>query len=133
MTRFQVLPSTFSSTTDYTILQSLSDGSESLGLPSRLSASWRKFRHSSTHLSGLVADVSIIPAMNTTAAISDILMDEYLSPEDRDARAKGLALVARFEHLVETDEGFRRWLQAGLDQVQAGQVYAFDMDSMGKK
>jgi hypothetical protein len=113
-------------TSDYTILQPLGEGSESLEFSSKLSASWRKFSHSSTHVSGVVADVGFIPAMNTTTAISDVLMDELLSPEDKEARAKGLALVARFEYLIETDEGFRRWLQTGLDQAEAGEVFAFD-------
>jgi uncharacterized phage-associated protein len=55
-------------------------------------------------------------------------MDEHLSKEDREAREKGLRLVARLEHLAQTDSGFRRWLQVGFDQVEAGQVVAVGED-----
>ncbi len=46
----------------------------------------------------------------------NILPDEELSPEDLAARKKGLALVARIEQLMQTDEGFRDWFQEGIDQ-----------------
>jgi len=54
-----------------------------------------------------------------------ILMNKNLSAEDRGSRDKGLQLVARFENLVQTDEGFRRWLQVGFDQIASGQVVIF--------
>ena len=55
-------------------------------------------------------------------------MNEKITAEDREARDKGLQLVVRLENLAKTDEGFRRWLQVGFDQVEAGQVVAFDGD-----
>src|SRR5258708_4927416 len=56
----------------------------------------------------------------------NILPDEELSPEDLAARKKGLALVARIEQLMQTDEGFRDWFQEGIDQIEAGQFVIFD-------
>lgn len=55
-------------------------------------------------------------------------MDEKMSAEDREAREKGLKLVARLERLAQTNEGFRRWLRVGFDQVEAGQVVAVGED-----
>lgn len=45
-----------------------------------------------------------------------------LTPEQQEAREKGLQLVARIEHLYQTDEGFRRWYHAGIDDIEAGRV-----------
>ena len=60
-------------------------------------------------------------------------MEETLSPQERELRGKGLALVARLERLVksDTEQGFRflAWLQIGLDQVEAGQVIEMPMDT----
>jgi uncharacterized phage-associated protein len=56
------------------------------------------------------------------------LMDEKMSAEDKEARDKGLQLVTRLERLAKTDEGFRRWLQVGFDQVEADQVVALRED-----
>lgn len=56
------------------------------------------------------------------------LMDEQLSREDREAREKGLKLVARLERLAQTEDGFRRWLQVGFDEAESGQVVAVGED-----
>jgi len=55
-------------------------------------------------------------------------MDEKLSAEDQEAREKGLQLVARLEHLAQTDAGFRAWLQVGLDQIASGQYVTYGED-----
>jgi uncharacterized phage-associated protein len=55
-------------------------------------------------------------------------MDERMSAEDRALRERGLRLVAQMEQLTQTDEGFRRWLQIGFDQEEAGQVIAVGED-----
>ncbi len=55
--------------------------------------------------------------------------EEKLSAEDQTSREKGLALVARMEHLAQTDERFRQWLQVGIDQIEAGQVVEIDMST----
>lgn len=51
-------------------------------------------------------------------------MDERMSAEDKALRERGLRLVALMEQLAQTDEGFRRWLQIGFDQIETGQVVA---------
>jgi hypothetical protein len=55
-----------------------------------------------------------------------------LSPEDQEARRKGLAVVARMEHLAQTDEGFRRWLMIGIEQIEHGECVTFEIDQNGK-
>ena len=57
--------------------------------------------------------------------IPAIPLDEELSPEDREARKKGLALVARIEQLMQTEEGFRDWFQEGFDEIAAGHFVTF--------
>jgi uncharacterized phage-associated protein len=55
-------------------------------------------------------------------------MDEQMTAEDREAREKGLQLVARLEQLVQTDQGFCTWLQVGFDQIESGQTVTFGID-----
>ena len=55
-------------------------------------------------------------------------MDEKMFVEDKELREKGLRLVAQLENLAQTDEGFRRWLQVGFSQVEAGHVVAASED-----
>ncbi len=71
---------------------------------------------------------SIVSAGTLTGDIdtSRILTDEELSPENLELRKKGLALVERIEHLVETNEEFHQWVQSGFDQAEDGQLFAFD-------
>lgn len=45
-----------------------------------------------------------------------------MTPQDLESRRKGLQLVARVEYLYETDEGFQRWYQQGVDEVEADQI-----------
>lgn len=131
MSGFHVFPGTSSSTSDYTILPPLSDGTRAVPLlsklSSRLDASWRKFIRSTPRLA-FVTDVTIIPAVSTTVVVSTVLMNERLSSEDREAHEKGLQLVARIEHLYQTDEEFRRWYQEGIDEIEAGQFVTFSED-----
>lgn len=75
-----------------------------------------------------VEETSIISSKTTTAEMPAILMDENLSPEDREAREKGLALTARIEYLYRTDEGFRRWYHEGIDEIEAGHFVTFSED-----
>lgn len=49
-----------------------------------------------------------------------------LTPEEREARKKGLALVARVQKLIQTDEGFREWIQEGISEIEAGHFVTFD-------
>lgn len=51
--------------------------------------------------------------------------DEHLSPEEREAREKGLQLAARIEQLYQADEGFRLWYHKGLDDIEAGRTVTF--------
>lgn len=55
-------------------------------------------------------------------------MDEQMSEKDKDARDKGLLLVARLEQLAKTDPGFQNWLKVGFDQIESGQWIVFDED-----
>lgn len=57
--------------------------------------------------------------------MDEYVPDEQLSPEDREAREKGLALVARIVQLMQTDEGVRDWFQEGYDEIQAGHFVTF--------
>jgi hypothetical protein len=57
-----------------------------------------------------------------------VVSKEDLSPEDKVAREKGLQLVARIEHLYQTNEGFQRWIQAGIDDIEAGRTTVFSED-----
>jgi len=70
-------------------------------------------------------ETSIISSKTSTAKMLTIPLDEELSPEDREARKKGLALVARIEHLMQTDEGFHDWFQEGFDEIAAGHFVTF--------
>lgn len=72
-----------------------------------------------------VEETSIIPSKTATADIPVILPDEELSPEDREARKKGLALVAHIAQLMQTEEGFRDWFQEGFDEIAAGHFVTF--------
>ena len=71
---------------------------------------------------------SIISSKTTTAEMPAILKDEELSPEDREAREKGLQLVAHIERQMQTDEGFRTWFQEGFDEIAAGHFITFSED-----
>ena len=62
------------------------------------------------------------------AIASDLPIKENLSAEDKEAREKGLQLVAHIEQLAQNDEGFRRWLQVGFDQITAGEFVTFNED-----
>lgn len=53
--------------------------------------------------------------------------------EAREASEKGLRLVARIEHLYQTDEGFRRWYQEGIDEIEAGHVVTFSEDGWNEQ
>lgn len=55
-------------------------------------------------------------------------MNENLSAEEREAREKGLQLVAQLEQRVQSDPEFRRQLQIGFDQVEDGQTVFFGGD-----
>ncbi len=68
----------------------------------------------------------ILSVESTPVEYPTTLLFENLSPEDRESREKGLALLAHIEHRVETDEEFRRWIQDGIDQADAGQLFAFN-------
>lgn len=81
-------------------------------------------------LSGLfwttpVEQTGLFSSKIITAEMPTIPLDKELSPEDREARKKGLALVARIEHLMQTDEGFRDWFQEGFDEIAAGHFVTF--------
>ncbi len=67
-----------------------------------------------------VQGTSIIQLKNAKDDISAIPLDEKLSPEDRKARKKGLAMVAHIEQLMQTENGFRDWFQEGFDEIAAG-------------
>jgi hypothetical protein len=56
---------------------------------------------------------------------ANTIMPHDLSPEDKDAREKGLQLVTHIEHLSQTDEGFQRWIQEGIDDIEAGRTVLF--------
>ncbi len=107
MGSFPVVPISSPSTSDYKILQSLSGVTESLALPSGLSASWRKYIPSSTRQPGLVTDVTVIPAMNTTAKGPTVLEPASAS-DDIDVR----------------QESFFQF----LDELEAGKYAAKDID-----
>ena len=70
--------------------------------------------------------VGFFSSKTTSAEIPAIRLQEKLSAEDKKAQEKTLQLAARIEHLFETDEGFRGWLQIGFDQVEAGDMVTFD-------
>jgi adenosine/AMP kinase len=53
-----------------------------------------------------------------------IKADEELTPEEREAREKGLALVARLEQ----DEAFIRQVEEAFEQIAAGHFFIFDED-----
>ena len=72
-----------------------------------------------------VEEISIILSKATTSEIPAILPDEELSPEDRESRKKGLALVAHVAQLMQTEEGFRDWIQEGFDEIAAGHFVTF--------
>ena len=72
-----------------------------------------------------VEEISIILSKITTAEMPAILPDEELSPEDRESRKKGLALVAHVAQLMQTDEGFRDWFQEGFDEIATGHFVTF--------
>lgn len=67
-----------------------------------------------------VQGTSIIPLKAAMDDIPAILLDEELSPEDREVRKKGLALVAHIEQLMQTEKGFRDWFQEGFDEIASG-------------
>ena len=52
----------------------------------------------------------------------EYIPDELLSPEDLEARRKGLALVELLSH----DEGFLRELDEARAEIEAGHVIRFD-------
>lgn len=72
-----------------------------------------------------VQGTSVIPLKTVMDDIPAIPLDEELSPEDREARKKGLALVARIEQLMQTEEGFNDWFQEGFDEIAAGHFVTF--------
>jgi hypothetical protein len=43
-------------------------------------------------------------------------------PQDLELQRKGLQLAAHIEHLYQTDETFRHWYQAGIDDIESGRV-----------
>lgn len=55
-----------------------------------------------------------------------------MSDKDTEAREKGLQLVARIEQLCANNEGFRQWIQAGIDDIEAGRTMTFGGD-MGEQ
>jgi hypothetical protein len=65
---------------------------------------------------------TIMPQFKTKASRED------LSPEDREAREKGLQLVAHIEYLSRTSEEFRHWIQEGIDDIEAGRTAIFSED-----
>jgi len=69
-----------------------------------------------------------ISSKTTSAEMSAILLDEYLSPEDREARTKTLKLAARIGYLYETNETFRRELLEAIDEIEAGHFVTFSED-----
>jgi hypothetical protein len=50
---------------------------------------------------------------------------KHSEPENTEAREKGQQLVARIEHLYQTDEGFRHWYHEGIDEIEAGHFVTF--------
>jgi hypothetical protein len=72
--------------------------------------------------------VGFSSSKTTSAEIPAIRMQEKLSADDKEAQEKGFRLVARMEQLAQNDEGFRRWLQIGFDQIEAGEVVTFSED-----
>ena len=54
-----------------------------------------------------------------------ILLEEPVKQTIKEARAKGFALVAHIEQLMQTDAGFRDWFQEGFDEIAAGHFVTF--------
>lgn len=106
---FQVAPGTFLSTMDYSVLLPLDKGSVSFGQV----------------LPGRATTITVAPVTRTNTEGPAILMGAYLSPEDREAQKKGLALVAHIERLMQTDEGFYDWFQEGFDEIESGHFVTF--------
>lgn len=100
----------------------------SQGKPAIGSTDWRKVIRKSRYQRKFKMKVRIVAAENTTTEMPTILMNENLSPEDGEACEKGLALVARIDHLYRTDEGFRRWYHEGIDEIKAGNFVTFSED-----
>ncbi len=48
--------------------------------------------------------------------------------EEREAREKGLQLVARIEQLYHTDEELRHWYPEGIDEIESGHFVTFSED-----
>src|SRR5450755_1125702 len=87
-----------------------------------------RYTISPSRVSETTTAAGIFSSKTTAAEMPAIRMAENLSEEDREARRKGFRLVARMEHLAQTDEGFRRWLQVGFDQIEAGESVTFSED-----
>lgn len=95
-------PGTYPSTSAYTVLRSLSEGSVSLGSTYRSSTSWRKFIRATTHQPGFATAVTVIPAARTITEGPTVLKPAPL-PEDYDARVEEfLHFLDSFESEAET-------------------------------
>jgi hypothetical protein len=111
----------------YILPQLMSEGSVPFGPPSKPSSFWRKVVHRLTrHPQIEPATITIMPSSKTTSAeMPAILLDEYLSPQDREARTRTLKLAARIGYLYETNEAFRRELLEGIYEIEAGHFVTF--------
>lgn len=107
-----------------------SEGSILYGPTSKSSSSWKKFTHKSTRHRQIASNImTVIVSLATDIAEGPtVLMDEELSPENREARAKTLQLAANIEHIYRTDEGFRRWYHEGIEEIEAGHFVTFSED-----
>lgn len=75
------------------------------------------------------ATASTLQVMTITAnTLAPLLQSKDLSPEDKEAREKGLQLVVRIEQLCQNDERFRQWIQEGIDDIEAGRTITFSED-----
>ena len=97
---------------------------------SSLGAATQTYIRTENSLSGLfwttpVEQTSIISSKTAIAEMPTIPLDGELSPEDREARKKGLALVGHIAQLMQTDEGFHDWFQEGFDEIATGHFVTF--------
>jgi hypothetical protein len=76
----------------------------------------------------LISSKYVSAALRVVTITANTIMPHDLSAEDKDAREKGLQLVTHIEHLSQTDEGFQRWIQEGIDDIEAGRTVLFSED-----
>ena len=89
MNNFIVTPGAYplTSTSAYTVLQSISEGSVPLDPKYKSSSSWKQFVHKSTQQPEFISVVMVIPEASTTTEGPTVLKPAPL-PEDYDARVE---------------------------------------------